>query len=137
MAKTKKQSVILGMDLSVTEAQKHLDAGEVSAAQFGEWLIAKAKLAEAKPAKGKGGKPTSGCEVTRKKFFDSAKGLKVVIGDHETLAEVKAFSAKEGTFGSFGWMGSGKIPVRLADGSIVRAQLSLNIIVVNSKNQKD
>lgn len=129
---------LLTMDMSIDEGQKLVDSGDVTVAQFTEWVLAKAKLQEKNGAAGKGkGKGRSGCEVTRADFMKHAKAIDIVIDGVKHVANVKHFQASEGNFGSFGWFVSGKGQVKLANGEEVTVQLSINLPVVNSKFQKD
>lgn len=130
---------LLSMDMSIADGQKLLDSGDVTAAQFSEWVLAKAKMQEksgnGKPA-GKGRRDE--CEVTRAEFTKFAKNIKIVIDGTEYEAAVKNFKAKLDTeYGSFGWMLMGPAQIKLTNGKLVTVQLSINLPVRNSKFQKD
>jgi hypothetical protein len=66
--------------------------------------------------------------MTKTQFAASAKPLTITIDGSPLSGNVREFST-----GSVGWNANGKVNVKLADGSVVKCQLSLNLTVVGSK----
>jgi flagellar basal body L-ring protein FlgH len=67
------------------------------------------------------------CPITKAAFFEAAKAITANLGGSPIAVMPKEFST-----GSFGWNASGKIPVEVG-GTVVQVQLSVNLIVVGSK----
>lgn len=68
--------------------------------------------------------------VSRQQFTKHAKPLAVDIAGQKLVADVKEFSS-----GGFGWFIGAKVVIEI-DGVPVKAQVTSNIVVVNSKNDK-
>jgi hypothetical protein len=67
------------------------------------------------------------CPITRAEFRDSAREVKVVIGDREYTAKPKEFST-----GSLGWNINDKVTIDIG-GKPVTVQIGLNLTIVGSK----
>lgn len=72
------------------------------------------------------------CSVSKAQFVSNAKGLSATVAGVPVAIPAKLFST-----GSFGWYGNGKVPVQLADGTIVEAQLGLTLTVIGSKDASE
>lgn len=70
------------------------------------------------------------CPVSREEFERNAKPITIEIAGQKEVLTVKEFST-----GSFGWYGTGKVVVEV-NGTSLKCQLSLNLIVANSKEAK-
>lgn len=73
------------------------------------------------------------CPVTRSEFRTNAPSPTVVMGK---LVEDIGVNVKEFSSGGFGFYGGGKINLKVGD-KIVRAQVSMNVVIIDSKYAED
>lgn len=85
----------------------------------------KATGTETEKSKGNGNKTV--CPITRTAFSESAKPMRVTIGDKECTAEVKMFET-----GSLGWFVNEKVTIEVG-GVQCKVNVGLNLILVGSK----
>jgi len=85
------------------------------------------EFCQAKAPKAKSDKPKT-CVVSHAEFVRNA---------NVTLAEIAGGTVQckpfEYSTGSFGWLGTGKVTVKLANGVEVQCQADIKLFVVNSK----
>lgn len=74
------------------------------------------------------GKVASKCPITREEFKKHASELVVEVGGSKLSARPREFSS-----GSFGYNVNGKVFIEI-NGKMVKAQVSGNITIVNSKD---
>jgi hypothetical protein len=70
--------------------------------------------------------------ATKSSFLESAKQLAVTVHGTTLYAEPKQFST-----GSVGYNVTGKVPVTLPDGTVVKLQVSGNLTVIGSKDWQE
>jgi hypothetical protein len=80
------------------------------------------------PAKAVRVKLPKECAVSYPEFCRNAAQVVAEVGDASISAGPFSFST-----GSFGWRGQGKCTIKLANGQEVAAQVTLQLVVVNSK----
>jgi hypothetical protein len=68
------------------------------------------------------------CPITRSKFREAAKPVRVEINGNAMMAEVKEFST-----GSFGWYLNAKTTINVGD-TPVNVQIGMNLTIVGSKD---
>ena len=73
------------------------------------------------------------CVVTRAEFRTNSPSPTVVMGK---LVEDIGVGVKEFSSGGFGYYGGGKINLKVGD-KIVRCQVSMNVVVIDSKYAED
>ena len=78
----------------------------------------------------------SECPITKEKFFGEAVPLTLSIAGQTQMEPTQGIiGVKEFSTGSFGWHFSGKIVIEV-DGVPLKVQVSMNLIVVGSKEAK-